>query len=72
MAEGTCTVKEAAGVLRRHPNTIYKLVHQGELPAVRIGGIIEINRDAVDALANGFPIAASQQARHHAGGGFVL
>jgi excisionase family DNA binding protein len=46
------TVRETADVLKLKPWTVYRLVKSGEIPAVKVGGSIRINRDEMfDALA---------------------
>ena len=44
------TVKKLAERLLVKPLTIYRLVDQGKLPAVRIGRSIRFDPDAVDAF----------------------
>jgi excisionase family DNA binding protein len=34
---GFLTTEEVLGYLRVNPRTIYRLIHRGELPAVRVG-----------------------------------
>ncbi|MEW6267601.1 MAG: MEDS domain-containing protein [Thermodesulfobacteriota bacterium] len=34
---GQLTIQEVAGLLKAHPNTVYKMCRQGVLPAVKIG-----------------------------------
>ena len=44
-------VKEVASALGQHPSTIYRKVHAGELPAVRLGegrAAIRIPRDELE------------------------
>lgn len=38
------TVKEAADIARVGKNTMYTLVNSGQLPCIRIGHVIRINR----------------------------
>jgi excisionase family DNA binding protein len=45
------TVAEAAHLLRVHPQSVYRMVHAGELPHLRVGRAIRIPREAVDKLA---------------------
>ena len=44
------TVTEAAAELRLSPMTVYVLVEQGELPAVRYGRAVRIPREALILL----------------------
>ncbi|NHN55327.1 helix-turn-helix domain-containing protein [Calidifontibacter sp. DB0510] len=42
------TVAEVAAVMRVSKMTVYRLVHSGELPAVRVGRSFRVPEDAVD------------------------
>ena len=42
------TVAEVATVMRVSKMTVYRLVHSGELPAVRVGRSFRVREDAVD------------------------
>ena len=44
------SVKEVAGQLGVHPETIRRLIHDGRLDAVRIGRVLRVDGDAVDAF----------------------
>jgi len=44
------SVAEAARALRVHPQTVYRMVHSGQLPSVRIGRIFRIPRAALEQL----------------------
>lgn len=49
------TVAEVASVMRVSKMTVYRLVHSGELPAVRVGRSFRVSEDAVNAyLKNSF------------------
>lgn len=41
------TVAEVAGVMRVSKMTVYRLVHAGELPAVRVGRSYRVSEQAV-------------------------
>jgi excisionase family DNA binding protein len=43
------TVAEVANVMRVSKMTVYRLVHAGELPAVRVGRSFRVPEQAVDA-----------------------
>ncbi len=43
------TVAEVAAVMRVSKMTVYRLVHAGDLPAVRVGRSFRVPSDAVDA-----------------------
>ncbi|MBC9956341.1 helix-turn-helix domain-containing protein [Yimella sp. cx-51] len=43
------TVAEVATIMRVSKMTVYRLVHSGELPAVRVGRSFRVPQDAVDA-----------------------
>ncbi|MBF4163856.1 helix-turn-helix domain-containing protein [Nocardioides acrostichi] len=42
------TVAEVAQIMRVSKMTVYRLVHGGELPAVRVGRSFRVREDAVD------------------------
>lgn len=42
------TVAEVAAMMRVSKMTVYRLVHSGELPAVRVGRSFRVPSDAVD------------------------
>lgn len=42
------TIAEVATVMRVSKMTVYRLVHGGELPAVRVGRSFRVTQDAVD------------------------
>jgi excisionase family DNA binding protein len=47
------TVAEVAELMRVSKMTVYRLVHNGELPAVRVGRSFRVPEDAVDAYLRG-------------------
>ncbi|MCU1693056.1 MAG: transcriptional regulator [Frankiales bacterium] len=50
------TVAEVAGLLRVSKMTVYRLVHSGELPSVRVGRSYRVPERAVNAYLRGaFP-----------------
>ena len=42
------TVKDVARYLRVHDITIYRMIHRGRLPAVRIGRVWRFHKDQID------------------------
>jgi excisionase family DNA binding protein len=49
------TVAEVAGVMRVSKMTVYRLVHSGELPAIRVGRSFRVPEQAVhDYLREAF------------------
>ena len=42
------TIEEVAEYLRFHPSTVYRLVRQGVLPAVKVGKQWRVNREALE------------------------
>jgi excisionase family DNA binding protein len=49
------TVAEVAGLMRVSKMTVYRLVHNGELPAVRVGRSFRVHAKAVhDLLESSF------------------
>ncbi|MCI7304743.1 MULTISPECIES: helix-turn-helix domain-containing protein [Trueperella] len=47
------TVAEVADLARVSRMTVYRMIHSGELPAVRVGGSYRVPKSAVDALLSG-------------------
>ena len=52
MANGFMNVKEVASYLRIKRQTAYRLVQQGKLPAVKIGGQWKIKKEHLDQMFN--------------------
>lgn len=49
------TVAEVASIMRVSKMTVYRMVHNGDLPAVRVGRSFRVPEDAVHAyLENSF------------------
>lgn len=46
------TVAEVAAIMRVSKMTVYRLVHAGELPAVRVGRSFRVPEDAVHEYLN--------------------
>lgn len=44
------TVAEVAAMMRVSKMTVYRMVHQGELPAVRVGRSFRVREDDVNAF----------------------
>jgi excisionase family DNA binding protein len=44
------SVREVAGELGVHPETIRRLIHDGRLDAVRVGRVLRVHRSAVDGF----------------------
>jgi excisionase family DNA binding protein len=42
------SVRDVAGQLGVHPETIRRLIHDGRLDAVRVGRVLRVHREAVD------------------------
>jgi excisionase family DNA binding protein len=47
------TVAEVASIMRVSKMTVYRLVHAGDLPAVRVGRSFRVPEDAVDDYLRG-------------------
>ncbi len=47
------TVAEVAAIMRVSKMTVYRLVHSGELPAVRVGRSFRVPESAVDDYLRG-------------------
>jgi excisionase family DNA binding protein len=48
--EALYTVRQVADRLGVHPETIRRLIHDGRLDAVRVGRVLRVHRQAVDAF----------------------
>ena len=49
------TVAEVAAIMRVSKMTVYRMVHNGDLPAVRVGRSFRVPQDAVNTyLANAY------------------
>jgi len=46
------TIKECAGTLRCHPDTVSAMIRRGELKAVRLGRAIRVVSESIHHLAN--------------------
>ena len=55
------TVAEVAEIMRVSKMTVYRLVHNAELPAVRVGRSFRVPEAAVDAYLRGSYIEPGQQ-----------
>jgi excisionase family DNA binding protein len=44
------SVREVAGQLGVHPETIRRLIHDGRLDAVRVGRVLRVHKNAVDGF----------------------
>jgi excisionase family DNA binding protein len=44
------TVREVAGQLGVHPETIRRLIHDGRLDAVRVGRVLRVHQGAVEGF----------------------
>jgi excisionase family DNA binding protein len=44
------SVREVAGQLGVHPETIRRLIHDGRLDAVRVGRVLRVHKQAVDSF----------------------
>jgi excisionase family DNA binding protein len=56
------TITQIAADLRVSRMTAYRLVHNGELEAIRVGRSIRVPREAYEAYLRGAPSAASADA----------
>jgi excisionase family DNA binding protein len=53
------TVAEVASIMRVSKMTVYRLVHSGELEAIRVGRSFRVREQAVDEYLRGSFVAAS-------------
>lgn len=49
-SETLYSVREVAGQLGVHPETIRRLIHGGRLDAVRVGRVLRVHKAAVDGF----------------------
>ena len=49
-SSGLYSVREVAGQLGVHPETVRRLIHDGRLDAVRVGRVLRVHKDAVDGF----------------------
>lgn len=49
-SEALYSVREVAGQLGVHPETIRRLIHGGRMDAVRIGRVLRVHKEAVDTF----------------------
>jgi excisionase family DNA binding protein len=47
---GLYSVREAAHRLGVHPETIRRLIREGRLDAIRVGRVLRVHREALDAF----------------------
>lgn len=59
MDDGFLTVAEVAERMRVSKMTVYRLVHSGDLPAVRFGRSFRVQRRAVEELIQAATVEAS-------------
>lgn len=57
------TVVEVADLMRVSRMTVYRLVHAGELPAVRVGRSFRVPQDALDAYLRSSATVEPEAAR---------
>ena len=50
LGDGLYSVREVAGKLGVHPETIRRLIHDGRLEAVRVGRVLRVHKHAVDSF----------------------
>ena len=48
--ESLYSVREVAGQLGVHPETIRRLIHDGRLDAVRVGRVLRVHKQVVDSF----------------------
>ena len=64
------TVAEVAAIMRVSKMTVYRMVHAGELPAIRVGRSFRVPEDEVHAyLRTSFVDTACPAPTNHTGGG---
>lgn len=61
------TVAEVAELMRLSRMTVYRLVHGGELPAVRVGRSFRVPQDALDAYLRSHSVEGLADEGRHEG-----
>jgi excisionase family DNA binding protein len=61
VSEEACTVADAAAELRLHPKTVLRFIHEGRLPAARLGKSYRLLRADLEAFA-GLPARTANPA----------
>ncbi|GAA0267936.1 hypothetical protein GCM10009127_04620 [Alteraurantiacibacter aestuarii] len=61
MSEELCTVRAVAAELDLHPKTVLRYIHEGKLPATRVGKSYRIRRSDLAQLV-GMPLASERSA----------
>ena len=49
-SSGLYSVREVAGQLGVHPETIRRLIHDGRMDAVRVGRVLRVHKHAVESF----------------------
>lgn len=57
------TLDEVATLLRCHRTTIYRMVKQREIPAIKLGLIYRFRRDSIDKWLNGKEMAVNDNSQ---------
>lgn len=47
------TVRDVAEILYLHPNTVYRMIKTGQLPAARCGKALRVGRDTLKSYLSG-------------------
>ena len=55
------TVQEVAATMRVSKMTVYRLLHSGEMPGVRVGRSFRVPQDALDAFLATSPAARDEE-----------
>lgn len=50
MSNGFMSIKEVAGYLKIKEQTIYRLLQQGKLPGLKLGGQWKVKKDHLDRM----------------------
>ena len=50
MSNGFMSIKDVAGYLKIKEQTVYRLVQQGKIPGLKLGGSWKVKRDHLDRM----------------------
>ena len=60
---GFYSVRQVADQLAVHPETVRRLIHGGDLDAVRVGRLLRVASESVDAFLAGRHVQANNRGR---------
>jgi excisionase family DNA binding protein len=64
MANGIMGIKEVASYLKIKEQTVYRLVQEGKIPALKIGGQWKIKKDHLDRMFDEILMEKLRELKH--------